>query len=220
MPARYLSVKNYERYQHYTQRRPPWVKLYWTLLDDEKFVRLSLANRGLYCHFILLASRYANHIPYDLDHIQMMLRLSEKPDVTLLINAGFLLASRYKRASNTLGLDEDDARPLVQRTEDREQRTEEEQTIAVFEQFWNAYPKRNGKRVGRQKTLGLFLKLTPEDRPITIQAAINYSRSERVLSGYSKDPERFLKDEFWRDWVEPESSKTDHAREAFLKATT
>lgn len=117
MAKQFLSVKNYDRFQHYTQRRPPWVKLYWTLLDDEEFVRLSLANRGLYCHFILLASRYANHIPYDLNHIQIMLRLPEKPDVSALIDAGFLLASRYRRASKTLDLAYSDARPLVQRSE-------------------------------------------------------------------------------------------------------
>jgi DNA-binding NarL/FixJ family response regulator len=31
------SVKNFERFQHYKDRSPPWIKLYNELLDDYEF---------------------------------------------------------------------------------------------------------------------------------------------------------------------------------------
>src|SRR5690606_19747530 len=37
--AGYLTVKNFERFQHYKDRNPPWIKLYNDLLDDYEFGR-------------------------------------------------------------------------------------------------------------------------------------------------------------------------------------
>ena len=31
----HLRVRNWERYQHYKERNPPWIKLYVELLDEE-----------------------------------------------------------------------------------------------------------------------------------------------------------------------------------------
>lgn len=70
-----------------------------------------------------------------------------------------------------------------------------------FDQFWEAYPNRNGRKVGKQAAVELFEKLTVEDRELVIQAAKNYAADQRCIDGYSKDPERFLKKEFWRDFI-------------------
>jgi hypothetical protein len=36
-----MQVKNWEKFQHYKNRRPPWIRLYRELLDDPKFHALS-----------------------------------------------------------------------------------------------------------------------------------------------------------------------------------
>ena len=43
----YVIVPNWERFQHYRDRHPVWIKLYSQLLHDPKFLALSLASRGL-----------------------------------------------------------------------------------------------------------------------------------------------------------------------------
>lgn len=124
MPPRFLSIKNFEKYQHYKDRNPPWVKLYWDILSDDKFVMLDLYERGLYCHLILLASRHGNYIPDDPEYIRLQLKLSTSPDLTRLKQDGFLLAVRYRRhhrsASKPLARD---AAPSTER-EFREQSSE------------------------------------------------------------------------------------------------
>jgi len=43
----YIYVRNWDRFQHYRDRRPAWLKLYVALLDDEEYLDLTLAERGL-----------------------------------------------------------------------------------------------------------------------------------------------------------------------------
>ena len=82
-----------------------------------------------------------------------------------------------------------------------------------FEEFWETYPPRNGKKFGRPTTLTLFVKLSLEDQRLAIQAANNYSKSDMVKKGIGiKDPKRFLgnskSDVYWREWIEPEQKTT------------
>jgi hypothetical protein len=49
-------VKNWAFFQHYKDRRPPWIKLHHVLLEDCNFIRLPLASRALAPLFWLLAS--------------------------------------------------------------------------------------------------------------------------------------------------------------------
>src|SRR5262249_13633306 len=42
---RFLRIRNFERFQHYKDRRPPWIKLYRDLWGDPRFFALSEENR-------------------------------------------------------------------------------------------------------------------------------------------------------------------------------
>lgn len=44
MDARYLRVKNWREYQHYKDRRPPWIKLMRALIDQERDFREQLSE--------------------------------------------------------------------------------------------------------------------------------------------------------------------------------
>ncbi len=74
-----------------------------------------------------------------------------------------------------------------------------------FLEFWENYPSRNGKKLNKKKCFSLFNKLNNQERKEVDVAAKNYARSKRVLDGFIKDPERFLKDKYWREWIEPET---------------
>lgn len=58
----YLRVRNWERYQHYRDRRPVWIKLYVELLDDLELKALPLPTRLLFVELLLLAARHDNAI--------------------------------------------------------------------------------------------------------------------------------------------------------------
>ena len=76
--------------------------------------------------------------------------------------------------------------------------------VEQFESFWNLYPKRKGKKVGKQVALNMFIKLNFQNGEYgdLMRAVRNYSDEE-----YPKDAERFLKNEYWRDWVTTDDSE-------------
>lgn len=53
----YLRVKNWASFQHYSKRRPPWIKLYARLLMDDRFCELSEVERGQLLMVWLVASQ-------------------------------------------------------------------------------------------------------------------------------------------------------------------
>ena len=87
---RFLAVKNFEVFQHYKGRTPPWIKLYNSLLDDYTFLRLSDAAQINLVKLWLLASRHDNRIPNDLAYISGKIMPKSAIDIDELIVSGFL----------------------------------------------------------------------------------------------------------------------------------
>lgn len=78
-----------------------------------------------------------------------------------------------------------------------------------FEEFWNLYPKRSGKRLGKPEASKKWKALNAQDHQQVLVAVQHYANSELVLKNIGiKDPHRWLRsgkdDEPWRDWIEPE----------------
>lgn len=90
----YFSVKNFEKFQHYKDRTPPWIKLYNELLDDYDFGLLPDASKAHLLAIWLLASRYSNRIPYDTDWISRHINATETPDLKMLEKTGFIVVDQ------------------------------------------------------------------------------------------------------------------------------
>jgi hypothetical protein len=88
---RYLSVKNLETYQHYKDRDPKWIKLYYSILDDEAFIFMDETLRCRYMTCLILASRSNNKIPADPQYLKKVMRLDKVPNLQPLIDIGFLV---------------------------------------------------------------------------------------------------------------------------------
>lgn len=97
---KYLTVRNLDRYQHYKDRDPKWIKLYYSILDDEAFIFLSETLRCRYITCLILASRSNNRIPSDPSYLKKVMRLDKPPDLQPLIDIGFLV---YTESRPTLG---------------------------------------------------------------------------------------------------------------------
>ena len=92
---RFLSVKDFEKTQHYSKRNPPWLKLYRTIFGDRDFIQLPVQTRFLYFGLLMLASECDNRIVNDASWIAQRLFIRpEDIDLTPLFTTGFLLASR------------------------------------------------------------------------------------------------------------------------------
>jgi hypothetical protein len=88
---RTFSVKTFERFQHYKDRNPPWIKLYNELLDDYEFGCLQDASKLHLILIWLLASRSENKLPYDPTWVGRRINASEPVDLDELVRRGFLL---------------------------------------------------------------------------------------------------------------------------------
>jgi len=88
---RMFSVKNWDEFQHYKDRNPPWIKLHNHLLDDYKFECLGDAAKGHLLCIWMLASRTKNEMPFDEKWITKKIGASCKVNLDALVVAGFLV---------------------------------------------------------------------------------------------------------------------------------
>lgn len=74
----FLVPKDWGRFQHYSKRNPPWIKLHFDLLDNPDFQRLPIASRALAPMLWLMASKYEDaKIPYVVGDIAFRIRQPE-----------------------------------------------------------------------------------------------------------------------------------------------
>lgn len=87
----YITVPNLDRWQHYKDRCPPWIKLHKAaVLDDYKFTCLQDASKAHLIAIWLLASQMDNSIPMDAEWIARKINATEPVDIKDLIKQGFL----------------------------------------------------------------------------------------------------------------------------------
>ena len=84
-------IKNWDQFQHYKDRNPPWIKLHFALLSSEDWVVLDDASRVLAVACMLIASQNDGVVPGNLKYIKRVAYLNDEPDLTPLIDCGFLL---------------------------------------------------------------------------------------------------------------------------------
>jgi len=95
--AMVLRVKDWARFQHYKHRRPPWIRLHRSLLDDFDWHHLPLASRALAPMLWLLASEtQEGRIEGDSDSLAFRLRLAStdfEDALSPLISGGWIIKS-------------------------------------------------------------------------------------------------------------------------------
>lgn len=84
------KIKGWERFQHYKDRNPPWIKLHFSLLSSRDWVALSSEGRELAVVLMLVASRGEGMVPNDPEYIQAVGHLKKTPNFGPLVKCGFL----------------------------------------------------------------------------------------------------------------------------------
>ena len=79
-----------------------------------------------------------------------------------------------------------------------------------FEEFWTVYPKRNGRKVGRDLCEAAWPKLSIEDRRSAHRGAVNLARDVAAGLTLPKDPIRFLQHRVWVDFQTAPDATAQH----------
>src|SRR5262245_19780389 len=117
-----LSVKNFDKFQHYRDRAPVWIKLYRSLLRDYEFARLPDAARGQLLLIWLLASETGNELPNDAAWIGRQINDTEPVNLELLIRSGFLVDTEKDASKSDSAVDETTLANLLAQRREREER--------------------------------------------------------------------------------------------------
>lgn len=125
-------VRNWNKFQHYKDRNPPWIKLHFELLSSADWVTLDDASRVLAVACMLVASRNGGHIDGSargLMYLQRVAYLNSAPNLKPLIECGFLeCASAMLADASAL---QADARPETETEAEAETEAEEAPTEPV-----------------------------------------------------------------------------------------
>jgi hypothetical protein len=145
-----LTPRNWQTFQHYKDRAPPWIKLHRTLLDNADYQLLPVASRALAPMLWLLAAEYEGGvITMEFEKIAWRLRMS-LDDFTSALKP--LCERDFFDASEPLAPCKQSAMP--EREEEAEEEGEKEtdsrsvkdrpRAPSRFDEFWQAYPRRDG----------------------------------------------------------------------------
>lgn len=103
MKPQYLRVRNWERFQHYTNRRPPWIKYHVSILDDHTLLSLKPMTQLVYDRLLLRAALTDNNIEHDPDWLAQKFNLPARyiqDAIETLIDTGFLHVAGGKRSAS------------------------------------------------------------------------------------------------------------------------
>ena len=85
----------------------------------------------------------------------------------------------------------------------KRQKTIKNTDMSSFDEFWKVYPSRNGRKLEKDESLKAFIKIRREEFENVVWAAKNYAESKDVQNGIGiRDPKRFLKNDYWKEWVD------------------
>jgi hypothetical protein len=165
-----LIPKNWDNFQHYKHRSPPWIKLHRNLLDDMHYQRLPIASKALAPMLWLLASESnTGVIEKTTEEIAFRLRMPEKDVINAikpLIDNGF-----FSDADNMLADCLQNATTEKRQSRVREEKEKETDTpVGVSDSIFKDYlAVRKAKKSPLTKTALEGLKREAEKAKMSLQ---------------------------------------------------
>ena len=213
-----LHIKNWSEFQHYTDRRPPWVKLHHSLLDNFEFHCLPVASKALAPMLWLLASEAVEgNISDDLSKIAFRLRMTpEDVQIALkpLIDKGFIIAD-----SNVLADCNQVATPETETETETETKTEiSKPSVSSVRQRNAKYPKPDDVE---QTVWQEFEQHRKHKKAVITDLVMETIRREAETSGWNIDDAlREVVVRNWQtfksEWVNKHTAKSDENKEVIF----
>lgn len=192
-----VKIKNWEHYQSYKDRKPPWIRLHRSLIDNPDFQKMSADSRALLPMLWLLACE-------DKDPVSGMIRMS-CDDIAwrLRINASVIKKSIAEvQAAGFIECIETVTDPLrdSNSTVPPETETEREKSIDRFDIFWGAYPKKVGKGQAVKSYKSALKKTDHDTIMLGLKEYLNFIKGKDPA--FIAHPSTWLNGERWGDELE------------------
>lgn len=200
-----IKIKNWDRFQHYKHRNPPWIRLYRALLTDPEWFELQNSDASwMLASCWLLASEQDGSLP-DIEQIAFRFRMSEDQVKSRLLelqhwliidDASTLLAPRKHDASDVLP---------QSKKEKKESKEDKKALLSHFDEFWQAYPKREGTNSKKAAGLRFAAAVKAGADPAAIIAgarAYATAPTTEVGSRFVQQAETWLNKRGWEQYSE------------------
>jgi len=204
-----MKIKGWKRFQHFKDRKPPWIKLYKDLLEDPEWHELAGDDAKALIALWLVASDDA----------------TGEGMLPCLRKIAFRLRSSEKRIIETISrlshwLIQDDIKEISERYQDGPPETETEteteteaQSANLFSLFWENYPKRKDKL----KAEKAFKKIKADDQ--TMASILLALETQKESNDWLKDdgqfiplPATWLNGRRWEDEISNKKSEWEGER--------
>lgn len=205
-------IKGWDKFQHFKDRRPPWVKLYRDLLDDIEWHELDGDCAKTLISLWLIASENEGQLP-ETRKLAFRLRMSEKVLTGIISQLNHWLTE----VDNTLISDcyQSDA-PETETETEKERYCPEKVPDAVlpsnsgFEAFWKAYPRT--PNMSKSAALKAWRKQKCNDLPQE-QLLVSVAKYKAFLAAETKKNGRDYPAKHVQGWL------NERRWEGFIEAT-
>ena len=191
-----MRIKNWSKFQHFKDRRPPWVKLYRDILDDMDWHQLDPLASKVLVTLWLLASEDENQegaLP-DIKTIAWRLRLTEKQVLDCVSKLSHWLEQDDINAISS-GYQSD--RPETETETKRETKTEPPEGVSI--EIWTSFVKqRKAKKAQITDNVMAAIQKEANKAGWTLETALN----EIVVRNWQS---------FKAEWVQPKQSFAQQA---------
>ena len=200
-----MRIKNWAKFQHFKDRRPPWVKLYRELLDDMEWHELDPEAAKALVMLWLIASEHDGELP-DVKKLSFRLRLSEKDTNRVISKLSHWLEEADISVISSCRQDDIAPIPLTRSREtEAEKRREETESAreSDFDRFWATYPKRKSRGQAEKA----WAKIRPDSAAVeaiiaAVEAGKRSSSWQQEGGRYIPFPATWLNAKGWLDDVQ------------------
>jgi hypothetical protein len=182
-------IKNWEKFQHFKDRNPPWIKLYRDLLEDLEWFELPSDAAKALILFWLIASESNGELP-PVKSLAFRMRCSES-DIKRYISklSHWVISDDINMISPRYQPD------ILEREGEKEIETKTDSDYS-FEDFWKTYRKSSDK----SKCMLKFAKLTVKEKQLIAEKLPLYIASTPNTQ-YRKNPLTWLNGKCWNDEI-------------------
>lgn len=213
-----LTAKNWDQFQHYKNRQPPWIKLHRNVINSFSWTRLQTASKALApCLWMLASESMDGTIIAEVKELAWRFGMTEtevSDGIDGLVKADFFAltdAPNTYKYSNTYTEErvrerdrEREQSVLAPRLQDasktlaRKPRVKRAESDPAFEAFWLAYPRKTGKIEARRAWDRAMGVTTPEVIEAALRAA-KWAHDPRFIP----HPSTWLNQGRWDDQPAP-----------------
>ncbi len=190
-----MKVKNWSRFQHYADRRPPWIKLHRRLIDEREWGQLPNSPAKTLIMLWLIASDTGTD--GELPTVEDIAYLARMKPADICKHLQALAPFIENHATDTVA---DAASETETEAETETERISLDRDMLDFDLFWSTYPKRRGKGAAEKAWIKTKAIRPPIEALLSALNAAMLSQDWAKNGGqYIPNPATWLNQKRWTD---------------------